>query len=75
MYGKPERDPRKHVISAVYEVEVDDVSTLTAGDDAAEASFIDLKELVNSPDKFAFDHYTILSDFIKSKECLANYLI
>ena len=66
-YGEPIRDPRKHVISIVYEVEVDDFSTLKAGDDAAEAEFVNIKDLINSPDKFAFDHHEILNDYINSK--------
>lgn len=74
-YGKPERDSRKHVVSAIYEVEVEEFSGLKAGDDAATATFVNLKDLVNSADKFAFDHYTILCDYIKSKDHLRNYLI
>ncbi len=74
-YGKPNRDERKHVISVIYEVEVEDVTNLKAGDDAATASFVDLKDLVKSPESFAFDHHQILIDFIKSKEYLINYLL
>jgi 8-oxo-dGTP diphosphatase len=71
-YGKPERDPRKHVISVFYEVEVDgDISGLKGCDDAVDASFFDVKELVDKPDKFAFDHYTVMLDYLKS----INYLL
>ena len=35
--GKPDRDPRKHVVSIVYHVAVDPSHTVTAGDDAATA--------------------------------------
>ncbi len=74
VYGKPDRDPRKHVISVVYEVEVDDLSTIKAGDDAAETEFVNVSELIHSPEKFAFDHYNILSDYIKSKTELRSFL-
>jgi 8-oxo-dGTP diphosphatase len=70
-YGKPDRDSRKHVISVIYEVEVEDDSKLQAGDDASNAEYVSLKDLVNSPDKFAFDHYLILKDFISSKDYLS----
>lgn len=74
VYGKPERDSRKHVISIVYELKVDDFSVLKAGDDAAEAEFVNINELVNSPEKFSFDHFDILRDFIKSKTELKSLL-
>lgn len=73
-YGSPTRDERKHVISVIFEVEVDDLSTLKAGDDASTASFVSFKELINHPDKFAFDHYQILTDFLRSKENLKSLL-
>lgn len=34
VYGKPTRDPRKHVISIFYFVKVEDFTTLRGGDDA-----------------------------------------
>jgi 8-oxo-dGTP diphosphatase len=74
-YGDPNRDPRKHVVSVVYEVEVDDTSTLKGGDDATDAQFVGLNELINSPDKFAFDHHKILLDYINWKEDLKQYRI
>lgn len=67
VYSEPNRDPRKHVCSIVYEVEVDDPSTLKAGDDASKAAWLDIKELQNSKDKIAFDHHQIICDYIKSK--------
>ncbi len=38
--GRPERDPRKHVISIFYLVDVDDESVPEAGDDASEADWM-----------------------------------
>jgi ADP-ribose pyrophosphatase YjhB (NUDIX family) len=63
------------MISAVYEVEVDNDTEMKAGDDAATAKFIDIKELINNKDSFAFDHYDILMDFVNSKDFLKEYLI
>ena len=40
--GKPDRDPRKHVISIVYSVEVDPTAQVQAADDAATAKWYDL---------------------------------
>jgi hypothetical protein len=47
---------------------------LKAGDDASTASFVSFKEILNQPEKFAFDHYEILTDYIKSKEHLRSLL-
>ena len=35
--GKPDRDPRKHVVSIVYHVQVNENDAVIAGDDAATA--------------------------------------
>ena len=43
--GRPERDPRKHVISIFYLVDVDDESVPEAGDDASEAQLFELNNL------------------------------
>ena len=58
--GKPGRDPRYHVISIVYLVEVDPASVPTAQDDALSAEWYDLGEVLSTPDRFAFDHHEIL---------------
>ncbi|CDW78352.1 nudix hydrolase [Stylonychia lemnae] len=66
--GKPGRDPRKHVISIVYYVNVDPQSQVQAGDDAATACWYNLQDVVkNQNQKFqmAFDHRDILDIFIR----------
>jgi ADP-ribose pyrophosphatase YjhB (NUDIX family) len=68
VYSEPNRDPRKHVVSIVYEVDVDDLSTLKAGDDAKAANWFDIKELVKNPEKIDFDHHKIISDYLKQKK-------
>jgi len=68
IYDEPIRDPRQHVISVVY-VGKSELSPV-AGDDAKEAFEIPLKIVDGEPvfdRKFAFDHETILRDFIKSE--------
>ena len=62
--GKPERDPRKHVVSIVYHVEVDPSHEVKAGDDAATAKWYELKK-VQEEFEMAFDHKEILMKFVK----------
>jgi len=60
-YGKPGRDPRGRTISVVYYGIVQEGKFIvTAGDDAAEASWFDIKKLP----PLAFDHEEIIQDFI-----------
>lgn len=40
--GNPKRDPRKHVVSIVYHVDVDPSHEVKAGDDAASVQWYDL---------------------------------
>ena len=63
--GKPGRDPRYHVISIVYLVEVDPKAVPEAMDDAASAGWYDLAEVMKTPEKFAFDHHSILQEFLE----------
>jgi 8-oxo-dGTP diphosphatase len=53
------RDPRKHVVSIFYKVEVDNFETLKAGDDAADANFYPIDEINET---LAFDHNKLLQD-------------
>jgi 8-oxo-dGTP diphosphatase len=58
--GNPKRDPRKHVISIAYHVELQDITAEPkAGDDAASATWYDLKDVWTSRE-MAFDHKDIL---------------
>ncbi len=60
-YGKPGRDPRGWTISVVYYGFIQEGNlVVTAGDDAAEACWFDLKKLP----PLAFDHEEIIRDFI-----------
>ena len=64
--GNPARDPRKHIVSVVYEVQVAEDAKPKAGDDAATAKFYNLLDIIKMKGKFAFDHYEILFNHVKS---------
>lgn len=68
----PKRDPRKHVVSLVYIVEVSPDAIPKAGDDAASAKFYDLADIIKAKDRLAFDHKEIIEELIekKFKNCL-----
>ena len=63
--GKKGRDPRYHVISIVYLVQVEAGAEPVAADDAASAGWYDLEEVMKTPEKFAFDHHSILEEFLQ----------
>ena len=60
IYSDPGRDPRGHIISVAYEIEVADDEAPTGGDDAAEAAFHGVSYLPI----LAFDHPQILRDYL-----------
>ena len=61
MRGDPQRDPRKHIVSIVYRADVEPQVILQAGDDAADAGWFSLPELLGQPERVAFDHREILA--------------
>jgi len=65
--GNPKRDPRKHIVTFVYKVEVGEDDIPKAGDDAAQAKFYKLNEVIKTPKEFSFDHYEIISEYVKAK--------
>lgn len=65
----PKRDPRKHIVSIFYLIEVPDDAECQPGDDAATCAFYELQEVYNrQADKFAFDHYGVLTELIQRKK-------
>lgn len=58
--GDPQRDPRGHVVSIVYSVELEPTEEVRAGDDAATAQFYPLAEILQNSSSLAFDHGEIL---------------
>lgn len=76
VYSDPDRDPRDHVVSIVYSIELDHtyVNKVKPADDAADAKFIHLNSgPVSSDPKYckepplAFDHDKIICDYINKK--------
>ena len=64
--SNPERDPRKHIVSFIYYVEVDEDSVPEALDDAFTAQFYDISKIIKEGrESFAFDHYDIITDYLK----------
>lgn len=61
-YSEPSRDPRGHVVSAVYIAEA--YGTPKAADDAANVIFCTLGNL---PESLAFDHNQIIDDYVKER--------
>ena len=61
--GNPKRDPRKHIVSIVYEVEVQDGEP-QAGDDAADARFWPLEEVLSGQVELAGDHLEIIKNWL-----------
>ena len=58
-FGEPGRDPRGHTVSVAYVgFPGEEVPTVTAGDDAAEAQWYPVDSL---PEKLAFDHRSIVT--------------
>ena len=63
--GDPQRDPRKHVVTIAYLVKVQKDQIPKGGDDAADAKFYPLKEILGQKDKIGFDHASIIEEAIK----------
>ena len=60
--GDPQRDPRKHIVSIVYSVTVEDGEP-NAGDDAADARFWPLQNVLNGEVPLAGDHMQIIKNW------------
>ena len=66
--GDPKRDPRRHIVSIFYIVNVDPDAQPKGGDDAKDAKFYDLKDIIeNQKDKMAFDHYGVIEELVQKK--------
>ena len=60
--GDPNRDPRKHVVSIVYTVEAE--GEPVGGDDAADARFFPISQVLNGDLEIAGNHIEILRDWL-----------
>ncbi|MCK4902471.1 MAG: NUDIX hydrolase [Thermoplasmatales archaeon] len=63
VYSDPTRDPRGHIVTVVYLLDILD-GEIKGSDDAADAKFFDLNDLP----ELAFDHNVILKDITRRIE-------
>ena len=62
--GNPDRDPRKHIVSIVYEIEVSSDQQPSAGDDAADAKFWPIESILAGDLQMAGDHLEIITNWL-----------
>jgi 8-oxo-dGTP diphosphatase len=62
--GDPDRDPRKHIVSIVYEIEVSSEQQPIAGDDAADAKFWPIETILAGDLQMAGDHLKIITNWL-----------
>ena len=66
--GNPKRDPRRHTVSIFYIVKVDPNAQPKGADDAKDAKFYDLKDIIeNQKERIAFDHYGVIEELVQKK--------
>lgn len=63
--GAPERDPRKHVVTLLWHIQILDDSIPVAGDDARDVGWYKVSELMKEPERLAFDHHEMLISLTK----------
>lgn len=62
--GDPERDERKHVVSIVYELTVDSTQIPVGGDDASDAKFWPIEDILSGKVVMASDHPEIVEKWL-----------
>jgi 8-oxo-dGTP diphosphatase len=62
--GHPDRDPRRHVVTILYRVDIAAEAEVKAADDAANAKFYPLQEVISDPSRIAFDHHNMLKELV-----------
>ena len=53
------------MITIVYEIKVSPDAEPKAADDALTANWYDVSEILKLKDKFAFDHHSILTEYVE----------
>lgn len=72
-YGNPGRDPRGFVVSTAYVALAPRVDRPQAGDDAAEAHFFPVDDVLGPDFELAFDHGTIIRDGLERVRAKIEY--
>lgn len=72
-YGSPDRDPRGFVVSTAYVALAPHVERPEAGDDAAEAHFFPVEDVLSEGFELAFDHAQIISDGLERVRAKIEY--
>ena len=66
--GDPKRDPRRHVITIVYILNIKAKSKVSLNKDTEENLFFNLKKVFNEfKNQMSFDHYSIIEELIEKK--------
>lgn len=63
-YGDPDRDPRQRTVSIAHVGRSPEPVPATAGDDAEEAGWHDVGQVLADPGLLAFDHTRVLRDAV-----------
>lgn len=72
-YGNPNRDKRGYVVSTAYVALLPNVETPVAGDDAAEAHFFPVADILDENFVCAFDHKEIIRDGLERVRAKLEY--
>lgn len=72
-YAYPGRDPRGYIVSVSYVALAPNVSNPRAGDDAAEAKFFPVDEVLSGDFDLAFDHDQIVRDGLERVRAKLEY--
>lgn len=72
-YGNPTRDARGYVVSTAYVALVPQVERPEAGDDATEAHFFPVTDVLSEGFGLAFDHHTIITDGLERVRAKIEY--
>ena len=68
VHGDPNRDPRRHVVTIVYTVNVSEDAEPKGADDAKDAKFYNLKDIIDTKkNDMSFDHYSIIEELVNKK--------
>ena len=67
IYGAPDRDPRGRYVTVAYVALLDVMPTPHAGDDAATAQWLPVSQVLEFPERLAFDHAEILVDAVRTR--------